>query len=928
MINGLLTRSLAVVVTGRSITQVYSSFRLITTSSLGKKCLLEKLKPSVSLCFDRQITMSTFLKAKKHYERLPRTVIPTLYKLELQPDLEKFVFSGKVDIDVSVKESTNSITLNVSEIEIQKATFKSGSQDSSMGQVTLDPVNEKALIKFGDNLKTGDGVLSLLFTGILNDKMKGFYRTKYTAPNGEERYAATTQFEAPDARRAFPCWDEPSFKAKFEVTIIAPKDRTVLSNTDPVSDIPHPENPNLRIVKFSPSPIMSTYLLAFIVGEYDYLETITKRNTRIRVYTQLGKKDQGTFALEVASKSLTLFEDYFDIPFPLNKLDHIAIPDFASGAMENWGLITYREVAVLTDPLNSSSATRERIAITVAHETAHQWFGNLVTMEWWTDLWLNEGFASFTEYLAVDKIFPHFDIWSQFVAFASLPALDLDSLRSSHPIEVPVDHPDDIDSIFDLISYEKGASIIRMCHDWIGDDAFRKGLHEYLSKHAYGNAVTQDLWDSLEAASNQPVGKTMPTWTKQLGYPVIKVESRQDGNNRVLKLEQQKFSIDGVLTDEEKQMMWMIPISIITSKDPNKVALSTLMTERTTELIIPNVSPNDWIKLNPKVIGFYRVNYSTEMLNQFKSAISSKQLVAVDRLQILNDSWALALSGNISTRVVLSLLESYSDEDNYSTWVAIDNCFGKLGSLLSYTDLTDKFNALGVKLYSKIFDKLGFESKDPNAHTENLLRALVLNRLAKFKYDPVIKQSHVLFKSHLESKPINPDLRNCVYRSVASSCDDQTFDSFFKLYRQAELNEEKVRLLQATGATSDVERLRKVLQFSLSSEVKYQDGWIGVISTVGSKNGREEAWKFFKENAAEFKERYGSHHSNARLIACIISDFASDEKAKEVEEFFSQNSFSGHEQVILRGLEKIKSNSEWLKRELNDIKDYLDSKSN
>ena len=273
----------------------------------------------------------------------------------------------------------------------------------------------------------------------------------------------------------------------------------------------------------------------------------------------------------------------------------------------------------------------------------------------------------------------------------------------------------------------------------------------------------------------------MPTWTKQLGYPIIKVQSRQDGNNRVLKLEQQKFSIDGTLTDEEKQMMWIIPISVITSQDPNKVALSTSMSDKSTELILPNISANDWVKLNPKVMGFYRVDYSTEMLSNLKSAIASKAIGAVDRLQIINDLLALNLAGNIRTRVILSLLESYRDEDSYVTWVAIDNFFSKMGSLLSYTNLSDKLNCLGIKLYSKIFEKLGFDSKDANAHTENLLRALVLNRLAIFKYEPVIKESQIRFKNHLEGKPIHPDIRNCVYRAVASSCDDKTFESFFKV---------------------------------------------------------------------------------------------------------------------------------------------------
>nr|AYV88996.1 puromycin-sensitive aminopeptidase [Tetranychus truncatus] len=904
------------------VTILRSSVTKFATHSLRKVIRTQKNTfCSVTL----QSKMATSLTAVKTYERLPKNVIPQLYKLELTPNLENFTFTGKEDVEVSIKESTNQVILNASQLEIQEALFKDPSGSTLKGNVTLDTQDEKLFIKFDESLKIGTGTISIAFSGILNDQMKGFYRSKYTTPSGEERYAATTQFEAPDARRAFPCWDEPAFKAQFEVTLIAPKDRTVLSNTEPVQQIQHPDNANLKIVKFAPTPIMSSYLLAFIVGEYDFLETITKNKTRVRIYTPVGKKDQALYALEIASKSLTFFEDYFNIPFPLSKLDHIAIPDFASGAMENWGLVTYREIRVLTDPKNTSSLNRELIAITIAHETAHQWFGNLVTMDWWTDLWLNEGFAVFMEYLAVDSIHPEFDIWSKFASYAALPALKLDSLRDSHPIEVPVSHPDDIDAIFDLISYEKGASIIRMCHDWIGDEAFRKGLYNYLSKHAYKNAVTQDLWDALEEVSGKPVGKVMGYWTKQKGYPVIEVESKQDGNNKIIKLTQRKFTLDGTLTDEESKVQWMVPITIVTSQDPNKVALSTLMTEKSTEITLPNVTADTWVKLNLRLNGFYRIKYSAEMLKALAPAISTKQLQPIDRVQILDDQFALLMAGEVSSAQFLELLSSYANEDNYVTWVAIDSCMSKLHLLLAYTDLSEKFAKFGINFYSKIYNELGFDIKDEKCHSENLLRALVLLRLAKFKYAPVIEESIRRFKAHIAGTPIHPDIRSSVYSAAASSCDDETFNTFFKLYRDTDLQEEKVRLIQSTGSTGDLARIRQLLTFAFSPEVRSQDAWRFILGTIGTKLGREEAWKFFKDNADEFKKRYGSHIANAALIENLTNGFASEEKYKEVESFFLQNTFSGHEKVILRSLETIKTHADWLKRETDNVRTFLES---
>lgn len=341
-------------------------------------------------------------------------------------------------------------------------------------KITMDDKREIVDLNFASAISVGPGVLELTFDGVLSDKMKGFYRSKYQAPDGQERYAAVTQFEPTDARRCFPCWDEPALKATFDMTLIVPKDRVALSNTNEVSNKADPNDSNLKVVKFATTPIMSTYLVAIVVGEFEFIEGKTSEGLQVRVFTPVGKTEQGVFALDVATKAVPFYSGYFGIPYPLPKLDLIAIADFSAGAMENWGLVTYRESCLLVDPQNTSSLRKQWIGLVVAHEIAHMWFGNLVTMEWWTDLWLNEGFATFMEFLCIDNLFPEYNIWTQFVTDTYTPALALDALHNSHPIEVPVGNPSEIDEIFDEISYHKGASVIRMLHRYISNEVSSK----------------------------------------------------------------------------------------------------------------------------------------------------------------------------------------------------------------------------------------------------------------------------------------------------------------------------------------------------------------------------------------------------------------------------------------------------------------------
>ncbi|MXX53810.1 MAG: M1 family peptidase, partial [Dehalococcoidia bacterium] len=478
--------------------------------------------------------------------KLPTDVRPTLYTLTLEPDLESFTFTGSETIAIEVDEPASLIAMNSSEIAIQSATLSlSNGSEIQPESITFDEEKETVTLAFTETVPVGAAELSIEFTGELNDKLRGFYRSTYTDVDGNQRWMATTQFEATDARRAFPCWDEPAVKAAFDITLVVPQELEAISNTEPVS-ITNTDD-GKKVVHYAETPVMSTYLLAFIVGDLACVQDRTRDGVLMRVWATRGNEDKGQYALETSMALLDYFHDYFGVPYPLSKLDHIAIPDFAAGAMENWGAITYREVALLVDPVDSSAGTREIVAAIISHEMAHQWFGDLVTMEWWDDLWLNESFASWMGDKAVDYLHPEWEMWTQFLTHDTSSALNLDGLRNSHPIEQPVNNPAEIGELFDAISYSKGGSVLRMLEHYLCEDDFREGLRLYIQRHQYANARTRDLWNALGEASGQPVAEIMDSWTSQTGYPVLEASVNRSGESIEVGLYQSRFLYDEIL---------------------------------------------------------------------------------------------------------------------------------------------------------------------------------------------------------------------------------------------------------------------------------------------------------------------------------------------------------------------------------------------
>uniref|UniRef100_A0A2K6UMK3 Aminopeptidase n=1 Tax=Saimiri boliviensis boliviensis TaxID=39432 RepID=A0A2K6UMK3_SAIBB len=760
--------------------------------------------------------------------------------------------------------------MNCADIDIITASYApEGDEEIHATGFNYQNEDEKVTLSFPSTLQTGMGTLKIDFVGELNDKMKGFYRSKYTTPSGEVRYAAVTQFEATDARRAFPCWDEPAIKATFDISLVVPKDRVALSNMNVIDRKPYPDDENLVEVKFARTPVMSTYLVAFVVGEYDFVETRSKDGVCVRVYTPVGKAEQGKFALEVAAKTLPFYKDYFNVPYPLPKIDLIAIADFAAGAMENWGLVTYRETALLIDPKNSCSSSRQWVALVVGHELAHQWFGNLVTM-------------------------------------------------------VSVGHPSEVDEIFDAISYSKGASVIRMLHDYIGDKDFKKGMNMYLTKFQQKNAATEDLWESLENASGKPIAAVMNTWTKQMGFPLIYVEAEQVEDDRLLRLSQKKFCASGSYVGEDCPQ-WMVPITISTSEDPNQAKLKILMDKPEMNVVLKNVKPDQWVKLNLGTVGFYRTQYSSAMLESLLPGIRDLSLPPVDRLGLQNDLFSLARAGIISTVEVLKVMEAFVNEPNYTVWSDLSCNLGILSTLLSHTDFYEEIQEFVKDVFSPIGERLGWDPKPGEGHLDALLRGLVLGKLGKAGHKATLEEARRRFKDHVEGKQIlSADLRSPVYLTVLKHGDGTTLDIMLKLHKQADMQEEKNRIERVLGATPLPDLIQKVLTFALSEEVRPQDT-VSVIGGVagGSKHGRKAAWKFIKDNWEELYNRYQGGFLISRLIKLSVEGFAVDKMAGEVKAFFESHPAPSAERTIQQCCENILLNAAWLKRDAESIHQYL-----
>lgn len=845
--------------------------------------------------------------------RLDALVKPERYQIVIKPDLEAFVFEGEETISLTLGKDVKKITLHSIELEILSAEIIKDKEKTFALKITYDEDAQTSTFLFPKNIEKGKVKLKLVFRGILNDRMHGFYRSRYEI-DGKTYYLATSQFEATDARRAFPCFDEPAQKAIFEVKLIVPEIMTAISNTMPTVVREH--EAGYKIVEFAPTPLMSTYLLAFIVGNLEHVERKTKEGVLVRVFATPGKIHQAEFALDCATKMLSFFGEYFDIPYPLPVLDMIAIPDFASGAMENWGAITYREVALLIDPDHSSAVMKQRVATVIAHELSHQWFGNLVTMEWWTHLWLNEGFASYIEYLAVDHVFPEWDMWTEFVSGDLDTALDLDALKHTHPIEVEVHHPDDISEIFDMVSYAKGASVIRMLADYLGEKDFRDGLRYYLKKHSYKNTETIHLWQAFEKVSKKPISKMMGVWTGKAGYPLLTLSQK----NNVLKVEQARFFASPISKGTTKdKTVWPIPLNIQNKTSTKKVMLDTKKME------IEHGS-NEWIKLNASEIGVFRTNYTLELWGALAHAVEHGELSLRDRLGLVRDVFDLAYAGELSAVQALDFVSAYKNETNYAVWGEILSGLNRVYRLIERDACAPLFRQYALGILEPMVEKVGWSKKETDEHIDILLRSLILGSAGVFGNEKVVERAQKMFQSIKKGEnPVPPDLRGVVYGTVARHGEGVEHAKMIEMYKTLTLHEEKNRIGAALGYFKDKELLQKTLDFSISEYVRSQDmmRFTGIVA--GNSFGREIVWKFTKKNWNFILERYGGQKDLPYFIE-PFSSFQTEKDADDIEKFFSKNPAPGAARAIEQTLERIRAKVLWVARDKKNIASWLRKK--
>mmetsp|Transcript_20016 Transcript_20016/g.35566 ORF Transcript_20016/g.35566 Transcript_20016/m.35566 type:complete len:936 (-) Transcript_20016:55-2862(-) len=838
---------------------------------------------------------------------LSKAFKPELYDLTIDTNMaDDFQYGGQVLIHAQLAEAMSSITLHVKELHLEECKFVTEAGETiATHQKSYDVALNTVTIKFDAELPAGAGVLDISFTGTHNDQMCGFYRSTFKGPNGEDKVMLCSQFESLDARRCFPCVDEPAAKATFKATLIVDDGLAALSNM-PVETESLVEDGKRRKVVFEETPMMSTYLLAFVVGDLDYIECKSKHGILIRVYTKPGETHLGEFALEFGADALDFYDDMFKQPYPLPKLDMVAVPDFAAGAMENWGLVTYRDVALLTDLTKASNAQKQYVAVVVAHELAHQWFGNLVTMEWWSSLWLNEGFASWMESHCIASLKPEWNKWEQFVQGDQAMALKLDALVSSHPIEVPIKHAKEVEQVFDGISYLKGASVVRLIHSFLGKEHFEQGLQVYMDRHKYSNAETTDLWQAWEDVSKKPVQKVMASWTDQMGFPVIVVKSMRWGKNNAtvaLQVEQKWFIGDGSEHPDSKNKLWSIPIIVTVGGSDGKAINLGIMDTRTAKIVIPVAArKKTWIKLNGDQHVPMRVNYDAvagELGPLFNEAISSQEMSANDRVGLVSDYSALTKAGQIEPSSLIRLLAAYTNESSMPVIAALGTVLGELDTVLSNDPaLSAEFKTFAAKLISGPSKATGWDARADDGHLTTLMRSSLISLQASYmaEDEDVQREAFTRFEQWISDPVQNSEvlpstIRSAVLKIVLSTSEDEiAFEQLLDLAEKTTSSQEKNEIFAAIGFVKSPELKRKVLEWSyFSGAVRLQDVFYPVRSvSMSSLEGLELCWSYLQEHFTEIIALGRTAHpsiTSGTVNACCRG-FATTDRADEIEAFF------------------------------------------
>ena len=831
----------------------------------------------------------------RQHQTLGSNVRPTKYTLDFTPNLRTFRYSARESIHVSISRKTRQIALNSKELAIKSAVVASGGK-AQEAVIRYDEKLERVILSFGKPIK-GEADIAMEFTGVHNDQMYGFYRSAHRS-RGKTRYLLSSQFEAANARNAFPCFDEPEFKAVFSVSLTVGKDLHCISNMPIAKTTKLPGR--MKTVQFQQTPPMSTYLLYLGVGNYDYAHGRAGR-IKVRVVTTPGNGRLARLPLKYAISSIRFYERYFGIKYPLPKIDFLAIPDFAAGAMENWGAITFREAELLIDE-NSPVVVKQRVAEVIAHELTHQWFGDLVTMKWWNDLWLNESFATFMSYKAMDAIFPEWNSRVDYLTDVIAVAFGADQLKSTHPVSVHVDSPAQIDSIFDEISYEKGGTVLNMIEDYAGPEVFRKGLHSYLKSNSYSNATKFDLWRAIENASGRgaKVQKVASHWIEKPGYPIIEAKRIKAG----FMLSQRRFFLLG---GEHDSSTWPIPITYSLSGNVGRM----LMERKKSAIRAPR---NSWLKLNLGQNGLYRAAYDEGDTERLGELIRDGRIGGVDAWGIEQDLFSRSRSGLVDASGYLNFVDRYCLDAEYPL---SSNVLGHLGWIhdMLYYSSNARSRDLLIKFSSRMLDRLGWDRKSTESVFDTRMRASSIMESGMAGYGQAIARCRYMFYSFInDGAAIEANIKGAIYNVSVWSGGESELRIMRERFEKETVPEEKNRLLRAISLPSDPRLIRQSLDYSMSDKVRLQDAYAIPAIVSSTPVGRKLILDWTMQNWQELKKRYVSGTHMLHRYAANMGVLSSAEDKDTVSEFFTrkENYREDIKQALGKALEQIEANRRFM----------------
>ncbi len=842
--------------------------------------------------------------------RLPRNVAPKRYELTVAPDLGKASFLGHERVEIDVTAATGSIVCNANELQISNATLSR--PDDWSQRIGLDISFEESLERVTftppSRLEPGSYVLECDFAGVLNDKLRGFYRSTFRDDNGDEQVIATTQFESTDARRAFPCWDEPDRKAVFSVSLELDADLLAISNGAERRVIELPGGK--RRLEFTDTIPMSTYLVAFVVGPLVATEAVDVDGTPLRVVHTAGKERLTTFALEAGAHALRFYTRYFGQPYPGDKLDLVAIPDFAFGAMENLGCVTFREVALLTDPANTARSELESVAGVVEHELAHMWFGDLVTMGWWNGIWLNEAFATYMALCCLDDFKPEYQCWLGFSRDRET-ALALDGLHTTRPIEFPVRTPDEVDSMFDALTYEKGASLLRMLEQYLGTERFREGVRRYLAAHRYANTETTDLWDAIEeAAEGLPIRALMDSWILQGGHPLVTAGVEGSG----VLLSQAPFSYlpaadrPGGAGPSAIGSKWLVPVAIqrrpTTDGSPGAARHYELL--RDEPVAVPE--GDGMLVVNAGGNGVYRLRYEGALLDEVLAGFD--RLEPLERFRLLADTWACALAGSAPLEQFLALVRLLEGENEPTVWMMVASAFGLLDFAVGESE-RGHLQAFIRSVLGPELERVGWDRRSGDDAEAARRRAVLIGTLGIIGADPSVRaESRDRFVALGQGAPLDADTASAILRVVACSAGRPEYESLLAGFRAPSDPMEEQRYLDSLSYVRDLELVAETCELCLN-EIRSQDAPYLLRSLLTNRVAGPQVWDFVSGHFDTLLERYPSNSITRMLEVSRLCQLDPDGTAGlslKVASFLAAHPLGGQQRAVDQSLERLAVN--------------------